>query len=492
MKWFATIKSELNKLSFYRSLKFRISLLIVLTGLISCSVMRFGILQSYYNRAVEVRVGDVQNQMKILADHLLSYHYLQEPQSDLLNVELEQFSTIYDGRILIINDSLTIIRDTYNINQGKTIIAEDVIRCFKGESIYNLDEDNGYIELTVPIQQVTDDKSQTVGVIYASLSTAGIDANYDILNRNGLLMSTLMFFAVCLLAMMVPRLMLKPFDRMTDAINDMKAGFADDLIAVNDYTETEHIVDAFNHLLERMKVLDDSRQEFVSNVSHELKTPMTSIKVLADSLNTQEDVPIELYKEFMTDIVDEIDRENKIINDLLALVKLDKSASNLNIETVNINNLFGSVFKRLKPLANEKNIELVFQSQREVVAEVDEVKLSLAITNLIENGIKYNHEEGWVNVILDADHQFFTFEVSDSGIGISEDDQKHIFERFYRVDKSHSREIGGTGLGLAITKSTVIKHRGTITVESTPEEGTTFVVKIPLSYILQERTEKTE
>ena len=233
----------------------------------------------------------------------------------------------------------------------------------------------------------------------------------------------------------------------------------------------------------RMKVLDDSRQEFVSNVSHELKTPLTSVKVLADSLNTQEDVPVELYKEFMSDIVNEIDRENKIINDLLSLVKLDKTASELNIESVDINKLMESIFKRLMPLAKEQGIDLIFESQRQVVAEVDEVKLSLAITNLIENGIKYNREEGWVKVTLDADHQFFTFEVADSGLGIDEESQKHIFERFYRVDKSHSREIGGTGLGLAITRSTILMHRGSIKVSSVPEEGTVFTVKVPLSYI---------
>ena len=233
----------------------------------------------------------------------------------------------------------------------------------------------------------------------------------------------------------------------------------------------------------RMKVLDDSRQEFVSNVSHELKTPLTSVKVLADSLNTQEDVPVELYKEFMADIVNEIDRENKIINDLLSLVKLDKTASGLNIESVDINKLMEAIFKRLMPLAKEQGIDLIFESQRQVTAEVDEVKLSLAITNLIENGIKYNREDGWVKVVLDADHQFFTFEVIDSGIGIDEESRKHIFERFYRVDKSHSREIGGTGLGLAITRSTVLMHRGSIKVSSEPGEGTTFTVKLPLSYI---------
>ena len=138
------------------------------------------------------------------------------------------------------------------------------------------------------------------------------------------------------------------------------------------------------------------------------------------------------------------------------------------------------ILKRLRPIARKQNVEVVFESIRPVVAEVDEVKLTLAFSNLVENAIKYNKTGGFVKVTLDADHQFFTLEVSDSGIGIPEEAQEHIFERFYRVDKSHSREIGGTGLGLAITRSAVLMHRGSIKVSSVLEEGTTFVVKIPL------------
>ena len=123
---------------------------------------------------------------------------------------------------------------------------------------------------------------------------------------------------------------------------------------------------------------------------------------------------------------------------------------------------------------------MVFESVRPVVAEVDEVKMTLIMTNLVENAIKYNKEHGRVKVVLDADHQFFTFEVSDTGLGIPADSLAHIYERFYRVDKSHSREIGGTGLGLAITKSAVLMHRGAITVDSAEGEGTRFTVKIPL------------
>ena len=124
------------------------------------------------------------------------------------------------------------------------------------------------------------------------------------------------------------------------------------------------------------------------------------------------------------------------------------------------------------------------ESNRSVSAEIDASRLSLAFSNLVENAIKYNNENGWVRVTLDADHKFFYVKVSDSGMGIPQESLDYIFERFYRVDKSHSREIGGTGLGLAITKSAVVAHRGAIKVQSKLGEGTTFTVRIPLRYIV--------
>ena len=249
------------------------------------------------------------------------------------------------------------------------------------------------------------------------------------------------------------------------------------------FTETKQMSEAFNKMLGRLKLLDESREEFVSNVSHELKTPMTSMKVLADSLLEQENVPVEMYQEFMADIAKEIDRENQIITDLLSLVKMDKTGQNINIRSVNINELLEQILKRLKPIAEMKNVEMVMESFRPVSAEIDETKFSLAVSNLVENAVKYNHDNGWVHVSLNADHKYFYIKVEDSGIGIPEEDQAHIFERFYRVDKSHSREIGGTGLGLAIARNAVIVHRGSIKVHSTEGEGTTFTVRIPLIYV---------
>ena len=149
---------------------------------------------------------------------------------------------------------------------------------------------------------------------------------------------------------------------------------------------------------------------------------------------------------------------------------------------MNINELLEQILKRLRPIAQQKNVEIVMESFRPVTAEIDETKFSLAISNLVENAIKYNQDNGWVHVSLNADHKLFYIKVEDSGIGIPEEDQAHIFERFYRVDKSHSREIGGTGLGLAIVRNAVIVHRGSIKVFSVEGEGTTFTVRILLLY----------
>ena len=490
----ADIKAILKNMKIWRSLKVRLFIIMFLMGSIPSIFVRVGILENYESRAVDVRTSDVQTQLRIIANHLITYNYLQDTSSEVIGAELEQISNLYNGRVLIINGNLKVVKDTYAISEGKTIISEEVIRCMKGINTVNYDAVNGFIEITIPIVDTVSAQMATAevpegtevvrGVMLTSVSTDSIVNTMELLNRKALIVEIIMVFCIFAIALILAQILIKPFDRVSKAISEVKEGYTDDPISVPDYLETEHIVDSFNSLLERMKALDDSRKEFVANVSHELKTPITSVKVLADSLLAQQDVPAELYHEFMVDIAEEIEREDKIINDLLALVKLDKSAAELNISAININDLTEIILKRLRPIARKKNIEVTLISKREIIAEVDEVKMSLILTNLVENAIKYNREQGKVDVTLDADHQFFTVEVADTGIGIPAESMSQIYERFYRVDKSHSREIGGTGLGLAITRSAVMLHRGSIKVDSVEGEGTTFTLKIPLTRVL--------
>ena len=468
-------------ISYFKSLKFRIFLLLIVFGIAPGFSLRAGILSAYESRAVETRTVDITSQAKLLATQIVANNYLENTSSQNITTQLEQLSTIYDGRVMLIDQAFHIVKDTYALDEQKTILSEEVMQAYQGETVQKYDSDNRYIEMTLPIND--ESGKNVIGVMLVSVSTDSIVATLQILKQYALMLQFLAGVAVVIVAFAVSGVLVKPFKLLTKSITDVQDGYEADFISVHSYSETDTISNACDEMLRRLQTLDESRQEFVSNVSHELKTPLTSMKVLADSLIGQEDTPVELYREFMSDIGAEIDRENKIINDLLSLVKMDKAAGNINIESVNINELLERIMKRLKPIAQRQNVELVMESFRPVVAEVDEVKLTLALSNLIENGIKYNNAEGWVHVTLNADHQNFFVTVEDNGIGIPKEAQTHIFERFYRVDKSHSREIGGTGLGLAIARNAIIMHRGAIKVHSLEGEGTTFTVRIPLTYI---------
>ena len=375
-----------------------------------------------------------------------------------------------------------VIGDTFKLAVGKTNVSEEVIRCFQGENSSRHHKDKHYIALTTPVYDGTPEKN-IEGVLVVTGSTENLLALVEKASEKTTFFQVMILWVLVMLAFGLIALLMRPFKRLQAGLNRVAQGNLDEPIAEHTYKETREISSAVTTTLTRLKTVDQSREEFVSNVSHELKTPITSIRVLADSLMGMEEVPVELYREFMMDISDEIDRESKIIDDLLSLVKMDKAATEINIAQVDINALLQLILKRLRPIAKKRNVELIFESIREVVADVDEVKLSLALNNLVENAIKYNVEGGWVRVVLDADHKFFYVKVADSGCGIPEEFQENIFERFYRVDKARSRETGGTGLGLAITRKVILMHKGAIKVISKEGEGSTFTVRVPLTYI---------
>jgi len=458
-------------------------MLLILVSSIPCFVVKEVIVSSYEDRSVAWRTAEIQEQCTILSHQLATSNYLNNPISEEVDAELSMLSNIYNGRALVIDEEYKIVKDTFGSDEGKTIIAPDVITCFTGNSTSFYDDEAKYLDITTPIVETIGKETKVKGVILVSVSTDIIYETMDEMGQKANMIIWALWLMILFVGSFIVNHMMKPLGKIAKGMEDVTEGYDSNNLHVDTYTETQDISEAFNKMLGRMKILDDSRQEFVSNVSHELKTPLTSMKVLADSLLMQEDVPAELYKEFMEDITEEIERENKIINDLLSLVKMDKKSSDLNVKAENINELVERILKRLRPIAAQQNVEVLYESFRPITAEVDEVKFTLAISNLVENAIKYNREEGSVQVSLNADHKYFYVKVADTGIGIPQEDLDHIFERFYRVDKSHSREIGGTGLGLAITRNAVLMHRGTVTVTSEEGKGTTFTVKIPLTYI---------
>lgn len=470
------MKDKLRKIL---SLKVSIFLIFLCIFFITYYSLDRIIIYGFLRKSMDETVTQVKWQSNILASDILAMDFFKNPDSDAADVEIQQMAYAYSARILIINSDYIIVKDNYIFDEGKTIITEDVINAFKGKSHSHINYKSSSAVITTPI---IDDTGKISGVIKVSISGYATIQTINYMKRISIAVMIALLLVFSGILVFVIYKLTSPAKDMKEAILSLSDGDKNARIKKQTIKEYKDIGDAVNVLLDRLESIDGSRDEFVSNVSHELKTPMTSMKVLADSLLATENAPIEMYKEFMQDIAEEIDRENEIIGDLLNLVRTDGERAVLNIETVDVNELMEVVLKRLKPIALKNNIEIIFESMRPVTASIDRVKFIIVLTNIIENAIKYNHPEGWVKITLNADHKFFYVDVSDSGIGIPEECKDHVFERFYRVDKARSRETGGTGLGLAITKNIVLLHKGTIKFYSKENEGTTFNIRIPLNY----------
>ena len=466
----------------------RLLLILLMTGVLPVLVYHQVMTRSYLKAEVKNRISSMESEALMLMNRLQGAGYL-EGESDALNdALLSQMAENWNSRICIVDSGFMILKDTASRDEGRYLMSPEILKAMQGGYSERFDAAEHELLFVEPVT-VTEGASRVAGAIVVRADTVNIEKPIRNQQRMFYILE-IPFLAILLVlnSVFIYRT-LRPLKTLAAAIGKAADGNLSAKVNVRNFTETQRISDAMNRALSRMKALDETRQEFVSNVAHELKTPITSIRVLADSLMGMGEAPLELYQEFMTDISSEIDRESKIIDDLLSLARLDQSASGLNIQRTNINEKMELILKRLTPIAQTRDIELLFESYRPVIAEIDDVKLTLAVTNLVENAIKYNKDNGWVKVSLNADYQFFYIKVTDSGCGIPEDALEHIFERFYRVDKARSRATGGTGLGLSITRSIVNLHHGEIKVYSKMGEGTTFVIRIPLHYIEEEESE---
>ena len=390
----------------------------------------------------------------------------------------------FDCRVLVVDKYGFVVADSSFTALNKTIMNKQVFDALNKQDSaekYQIGEQT-VINAAVSVVDKTN-KDEVLGVVILS---GKIDSVYKSLNdmkSQIYLLSLVTSLFVGILCFVTSSLITKPLKTLMKFVQRITTGQLDQKVDVVGKDEIAELGNAFNHMAEQLQRVEQSRQEFVSNVSHELKTPLSSIKVLTESLIFQDNVPVEMYKEFFIDINSEVDRLNNIISDLLTLVRLDQREIPLNISATNLNDVTQGVLKRLIPLAKKKEIKLIYESHKDITAEVDEVKLTLAISNLIENAIKYTPNGGEVKVIIQSDLQDVFITVKDTGIGIAKEEQSKIFERFYRTDKTRNRETGGTGLGLAITYKTVVMHNGAIQVESEEGEGSTFIVQIPLRHV---------
>ncbi len=282
------------------------------------------------------------------------------------------------------------------------------------------------------------------------------------------------------IALVFSRILTRPIVSLTRSIQRMGRGDFSTRVPVTGSGEIRRLSETFNTMSEKLEMLDQSRNQFVSNASHELKTPLATMKILLESIIYQPDMDSDMRSEFLTDINKEIDRLNMVIVDLLTLVSMDSKTMRLNRTTFSLSQLITDTADRLKLVLDQRNQELKLNLSDRCEMYADNAKLTQVVYNLMENASKYTQEGGTIRVRLIRAGRDAILTVSDNGPGIPKEDQAHIFDRFYRVDKARSRETGGTGLGLSIVHQMVLMHGGTVSVESEEGNGTTFTVELPI------------
>lgn len=267
-------------------------------------------------------------------------------------------------------------------------------------------------------------------------------------------------------------------DQLLQAVQLMSQGQYSGRLAVKGNDELSALTQELNELMAQLDDTDQSKRRFVAKASHELKAPLASIRLLADSLLQNLEIDRETRQEFLTDINTEVNRLNRLTEELSLLAQLE-NVREAAPDLLNVKNTVCEVFRTLEPQAQQVRVYLEIANLEPVYVRASSDELFYILKNLVENGIKYNVPDGFVRVTLKNEAHSAVIIVEDNGIGIPEELQPRVFERFFRVDKIRSRESGGTGLGLAIVWDAVAKWNGTICLGSRKEGGTWFRVSFP-------------
>ena len=286
--------------------------------------------------------------------------------------------------------------------------------------------------------------------------------------------------AAIVLALVISQVLTRPITTLSTTMRKMGKGDLSVRAPVTGSGELRELAENYNTMASQLERLDEARNQFVSNASHELKTPLATIKIMVETILYQPDMPEDIRQDFMRDMNHEIDRLTGIITDLLTLTRMDSGNEGIRKETVDMSRLTEETVRSLMPAAEQQNQRLTAEVEQDIVMQGERLRLNQILYNLTDNAIKYTPENGEILVTLRQDTDgAIIWQVRDNGVGIPAEDQEHIFERFYRVDKARSRESGGTGLGLSIVKQLVTMYGGTITVRSEPGQGTLFTVRLP-------------
>jgi len=394
-------------------------------------------------------------------------------------------------RILITDPAGLVLYDSSSLDSavGTYALMGEVVSALRGNDVFRSEyRDNAFRSRAAsPIQY----RSVTIGSVYLYEYDNAQASLLISIQSNLRYLSGIIAVVATFLCLVFSRSLSRGIGRLLQAIRTVRKGEYNHRVEIGGHDELALLAGEFNQLTNRLQITENVRRRFVSDASHELKTPLASIRLLSDSILQSENMAPEMIRDFVSDIGEEAERLTRISEKLLTLTKLDAQVEVLR-EPVDVGQVVARVERMLRPLADAQHVSLNCDLRTDCFVSATNDEVYQVAFNLMENAVKYNLPDGEVSVRLRkmdkvpsdprlarSPHGCILLEVADTGMGIPEEHRDKIFDRFYRVDKARSRAAGGTGLGLSIVRDTVQLHGGIIQVAPREGGGTRFLVTFP-------------
>lgn len=402
---------------------------------------------------------------------------LEEYTADAIARQMQAMGQSGMTRVVITDRQGLPLYDRGQENEERHDLSKPVAQALENRDVLHCRYTAGIVESSAAMP-VYNNNGEMVGAVCMLHQDVEQGAMIEALQTNILRISIVTEVIVILLALAFAFTYSRRMRRILLSIRTVRQGDYSYRIVERGRDEAAELAREFNDLTSRLQESEERRRQFVSNASHELKTPLASIKLLADSI-LQNEMDGDTIREFLEDIGDEADRLTRLSQKLLELTKID-SQTEMEQEIVSVRDVAVRVVRMLEPIARQQEITIETDLADGCTVMTAEDDLYQILFNLAENGIKYNVPKGWLKVSASHTADSVIITVADSGVGIPTDAMEHVFERFYRVDKARSRAAGGVGLGLSIVHDMVERNDGSVRVSKGQPSGTVFTVTFPL------------
>ncbi len=475
---------QVKKVSFWRSLQTKYALTyVVIIAAVIVLLNTYPVLVSQ-DLMYQSKQASLQNQAAVLASTLS----VGPEALTLEGVErtIGSLGVLGDTRVVVTDPAGAVLYDWYDGTRrdstGQYALFWEVARALQGNDVFRSEYRDGAFRsrAAVPITY----RSMTLGAVYLYEYDGEQGALLRSIQQNLRSISLTICAVSLVLTAIFSRALTRRIAALLRAVRTVRQGEYSHRVTLRGGDELAQLAGEFNALTGRLQTTEEVRRRFVSDASHELKTPLASIRLLTDSILQSERMDGETAREFLTDIGEEAERLTRITEKLLRLTRMD-TAPPQRTEPVDLCRVVEKVLHMLTPLARAVEVRVETRLIRDAWVEATEDDLYQVAFNLMENAVKYNLPGGTVFVTLEAappegtNASQVVLRVEDTGVGIPEEDMTKIFDRFYRVDKARSRAAGGTGLGLSIVQDTVRQHGGAVSVRRREPEGTCFEVVFP-------------